>query len=103
MYIKDNNLVIRSATVDDSILIFKWWNDGKIMEHAGFPNGLNATLDSVSKAILRNSEKSQLLIIEFNDIPVGEMNYRTVSEGIAEIGIKICDFSKQEMGLGSKI
>ncbi|WP_279306871.1 hypothetical protein [Paenibacillus pseudetheri] len=39
MYIENGNLVIRNATANDVPLLYSWWNDGKIMAHAGFPNG----------------------------------------------------------------
>ena len=34
------NLTIRNATVDDAAILADWWNDGTIMAHAGFPDGL---------------------------------------------------------------
>ena len=37
-YAKRDNIVIRSATVDEVIQLNKWRNDGKVMKHAGFPN-----------------------------------------------------------------
>lgn len=37
MLLKHNNLIIRNATVDDAFQLALWWNDGKVMEHAGFP------------------------------------------------------------------
>lgn len=40
------------------------------------------------------------LIIEIDNLAVGEMNYRNKGNGVAEIGIKICDFSKQNQGNG---
>lgn len=38
--------------------------------------------------------------MEYDGKPIGEMNYRNLGNGITETGIKICDFSKQEKGLG---
>lgn len=43
MYLRDNELVIRHAALEDAELLCLWWNDGKVMEHAGFPHGLNIT------------------------------------------------------------
>lgn len=40
------------------------------------------------------------LIIEIDSAAVGEMVYRNKGERVAEIGIKICDFSKQDKGNG---
>ena len=39
MFLKHNNLIIRNATEKDAEQLALWWNDGKIMAHAGFPNG----------------------------------------------------------------
>ena len=33
------------------------------------------------------------------DVPIGEMNYRDVGDGVCEIGIKSCDASRQNKGL----
>jgi uncharacterized protein YodC (DUF2158 family) len=40
MFIQNSNLTIRNATSKDTSILCKWWNDGKVMAHAGFPNGL---------------------------------------------------------------
>jgi hypothetical protein len=40
MILKNENLSLRTCEVDDSKHLVKWWNDGKVMEHAGFPNGI---------------------------------------------------------------
>lgn len=40
------------------------------------------------------------LIIEMDNMPIGEMNYRNKGSQTVEIGIKICDFSKQNKGVG---
>lgn len=36
---KIENLAIRITTREDAALLCKWWSDGKVMAHAGFPNG----------------------------------------------------------------
>lgn len=61
MLLKHGNLTIRNAAEEDAAQLALWWNDGRIMAHAGFPNGTGQT---------------------------------------AEIGIKLCDFSKQNKGIG---
>ena len=35
MFIRNNNLTIRNATSNDASILCKWWNDGKVMAHAG--------------------------------------------------------------------
>lgn len=101
MYIQKNNLAIRNASTDDSILLSKWWNDGKIMAHAGFPNGTGQTPESIAESLSNDTDDThRRLMIEVDNAPVGEMNYRNKGNRVAEIGIKICDFSKQEKGYG---
>ena len=43
------NLKIRYATKNDAKILCNWWNDGKIMAHAGFPNGVNTTVEEIGK------------------------------------------------------
>lgn len=43
MFIKHDNLTIRNATAEDAEILAKWWSDGKVMAHAGFPLGINST------------------------------------------------------------
>ncbi len=74
------------------------------MAHAGFPNRLNETNDSIIKVLNQNRERFfELCIIEFNDIPIGEINYQAIDENTVEIGIKIYDFSYQNKGYGKII
>lgn len=101
MYIEKGNLVIRNATTDDAQTLCNWWNDGNIMAHAGFPNGIGTTTQVISESLKTDSERNRRLIIMIDNIPVGEMNYRTVEENVAEIGIKICNFNQQEKGFGT--
>lgn len=35
---------IRQAKVSDAKQLAAWWNDGAVMTHAGFPNGVGTTL-----------------------------------------------------------
>lgn len=100
---KKDHLVIRSATIEDAGILTNWWNDGKVMAHAGFPNGLGQTIHETRKQIEDQSEKlSQLCIIEENQIRIGEMSYH-IGEGFAEIGIKICETTYQNQGIGTKV
>lgn len=102
MLLHSNNLTIRNATPDDSAILCKWWNDGKVMAHAGFPNGLGTTEEIIIGQLLGDTDEThRRLIIEVDAIPIGEMNYRNKGNDIAEIGIKICDFSIQEKGHGT--
>ena len=49
--IQYENLTIRQAEVDDAKQLAAWWNDGAVMAHAGFPNGLGTTEDEVVKGL----------------------------------------------------
>lgn len=101
MYLKYKNLSIRNATTNDSEQLSIWWNDGRIMEHAGFPNGTGQTVQDISDSLKNDTDDThRRLIIEIDNFAVGEMNYRNKGDGVAEIGIKICDFSKQNKGNG---
>ncbi len=101
MKLNYENILIREATVEDAEFLCRWWNDGKVMEHAGFPNGLGITIEEVREEI--KETKGKLHIIVYMDYPVGEMGYREIDLGICEIGIKICDFSKQNKGIGKTV
>ncbi|MDF2945307.1 MAG: hypothetical protein K0S01_4165 [Herbinix sp.] len=98
--IKDN-LALRTATILDAKHLCKWWNDGKVMEHAGFPKGLNTNEDEIIEHIKNENDNHRRIIIEIDSSCVGEMSFR-IKNDIAEIGIKICDFSYQEKGYGTK-
>ena len=104
MHIKNGSITIRNATSEDALQLCAWWNDGKIMAHAGFPLGLGTTIEGVCDSIASNSDDTMRLhIIEFNGKAIGEIHYRNKGDGIAQIGIKICDESYQEKGLGTSI
>lgn len=100
MLLQFNNLTIRNATVEDADLLSSWWNDGKIMAHAGFPNGTGETANEIAEKIKGDADENRRLIIELDKRPIGEMSYGKVGEDTVEIGIKICDFSEHDKGYG---
>jgi RimJ/RimL family protein N-acetyltransferase len=101
MLVKHKNLIIRNATKSDSTLLSQWWNDGKIMAHAGFPNGTGQTPQSIEVNLQQDTDDThRLLIIENDGMAIGEMNYRNIGNAIAEIGIKICELTNQDKGIG---
>lgn len=101
MLLKHNNLVIRNASISDAQQLALWWNDGKIMAHAGFPHGTGETAEEIADSLKADTDDmGRRLIIEIDNIAVGEMNYRNIGNKTAEIGIKICDFSMQNKGYG---
>ncbi len=104
MLTENKELKIRNAEESDAGILAEWWNDGKVMAHAGFPNGLGTTPKEVAAKIRTDSDNTgRRLIIELDGLPIGEMSYRRTDGNSAEIGIKICDFSKQEKGYGKRL
>ena len=95
---KWKNLTIRQAEASDAKQLAAWWNDGAVMAHAGFPNGVGTTEVEVIKGLGKGS-----LVIEENHRLIGECNYRDLGDGVAEIGIKICEPDGQNRGVGRKI
>ena len=96
-------LTLRSATASDIPQLVSWWSDGKVMEHAGFPHGLKTDVAKLKGELnLQNSNQHPNLcrmVIEYQGRLIGEMSYR-YKDAEADIGIKICDFSQQNQGLG---
>ena len=104
---EQNGLLIRDAMPEDAEQLCRWWNDGRIMEHAGFPNGLGVTADTLRKRLQDQAagrgNGNHLLIIEWQERPIGEMNVRPFSTEVCEIGIKICDAGMQNRGVGKRV
>lgn len=101
MNINYNQLCIRNAEKKDCDQLARWWNDKKVMAHAGFPNGLGTTAAEIEKQIANDSDKTKRrLIIEYKDKLIGEMSFYVHENAKYEIGIKICEFDYQEKGLG---
>lgn len=102
MKLVQGGLTIRPATGEDAQRLCDWWNDGQIMSHAGFPNGLGTNTAQVLEELNKDTDDNRRLIIESNNAPIGEMSYRTIHAGVAEIGIKICISSEREKGQGTE-
>ncbi len=103
MYLTNNELTIRDATVADAHTLGEWWRDGAVMAHAGFPLGLDETDEEIAASIARDDDRHRRLIIERDGEPIGEMSYRFLDDGGAEIGIKICRPDMQEKGYGTRL
>lgn len=103
MYRNYKNITIREVIVEDAAQLTAWWNDGEVMAHAGFPKGLGTTMETVTKQIAEQSVKNCRHMILYAGTPIGEMNYREIDESTCEMGIKICDSSMQNKGLGKII
>ena len=103
MFLKKEDIIVRSAVIEDAPILTAWWNDGNVMAHAGFPKGLGITEEEVKAQInLNHNHLSQRCMIEVKRQKIGECNFR-LKENAAEIGIKICDVSYQNKGLGTTI
>lgn len=98
MKIQYENLIIRQAKAADAKQLAAWWNDGAVMAHAGFPNGLGTTEAEIAGRLSRG-----MMVIEENGRLIGECNYRDADDGAAEIGIKICETDCQNRGVGRKV
>ena len=96
--IQYENLTIRQAEVADAKQLAAWWNDGVVMAHAGFPNGLGTTEEEIIERF-----GNGCMVIEESDRLIGECNYRNIADGVAEIGIKICETDCQNRGVGRKV
>lgn len=101
MRIQKNDIIIRNVEPSDCAQLAAWWNDGKVMAHAGFPLGLNTTAKDIENQIAQDTDETKRrLIIEYQGQSIGEMSYYNLGNQVAEIGIKICEVSFQERGLG---
>lgn len=103
MYLCQGLLVIRDACISDASRLCNWWNDGAVMAHAGFPEGIHTTVEQVAVQISGEHGPKYRLIVEHQSVPIGEMCYREMGDQTAQIGIKICELSQQNRGLGSQL
>lgn len=104
MYRTYKEVAIRNATPEDAGQLCAWWNDGAVMAHAGFPNGLHTTEEEVRRQIEQDDDLTvRRHMIEYRKKPIGEMVYRKLEDGVCEIGIKICEAKAQNKGIGKVI
>ena len=64
MFLQFKNFTIRNAAVEDADLLSTWWNDGKIMAHAGFPKGLDESAYEIAESLKKDTDEYRRLIIE---------------------------------------
>lgn len=96
-------ITIRNAELRDAEKLCLWWNDGRVMAHAGFPNGLGTTPEKIAESLKTDSDDTRRrLMLEYDGVPIGEMSFRCLGNGDVEIGIKICEADFQEKGIGRK-
>lgn len=95
------DISFRNAKTEDAGQLCEWWNDGEVMAHAGFPNGLGTTAANVAALIAAESDETgRRHIIFYRGTAIGEMNYRNLGNRTCEIGIKLCQADSQNKGLG---
>lgn len=97
------DILIRNVIETDAAQLASWWNDGSVMAHAGFPNGVNTNEERIKEQIKNYTDAHRVLMIEYKGKAIGEMNYEFSDDDRCEIGIKICDSTYQEKGLGRVI
>lgn len=101
MYLKYKDICIRNVEENDLNQLTAWWNDGEVMAHAGFPNGLNITKEEIKEKFKNDSDITRRrCVIEYQNKLIGETNFSLLENNIYEIGIKICDKNYQDKGLG---
>ena len=104
MYITHNDITIRNVESTDCEQLAAWWNDGSVMAHAGFPNGLNTTAEEIREMVSADTDDTRRrLIIDYQGLSIGEMSYTNKGNNIAQMGIKICNPEYQNRGLGKVI
>lgn len=97
------NLTIRNALPADAEILADWWNDGSVMIHSGYPNGMQITPEQIARSLESDSDGTfRRMIVQVGSLPVGEMDYKILEDQpyTAEIGIKICDVSARSQGYG---
>ena len=101
MKLEYEGVLLRNAEAGDAGQLAAWWNDGKVMAHAGFPLGLGTTPERIASEIAPDSDDTRRrLILEYREKTIGEMSFRILQGNAAEIGIKICEAEYQERGIG---
>lgn len=105
-----NKIIIRQLELGDEEYLYKWWNNGEMMEHATFPFGTMQSKEAVRRNIISEienysilPEKKRFIICKKDTMEsIGEMNYLDWSSRNqkCEFGIKICETSEQGKGYG---
>ena len=103
-------IIIRPVEIGDEEYLYKWWNDGAMMSHAGFAFGTLESKEVIRLNILKNAEEAKpfsnkklFILCRKEDLkPIGEMSYSgwDIRNQKCEIGIKICESLYQGNGYG---
>lgn len=108
--IEGKKVIIRQLEIGDEEYLYKWWNDGSMMEHATHPFGTLQSKENIRLSIEREiegrgmfPENKRFIICRKEDLmPIGEMNYCgwDARDQKCEFGIKICEVKEQGKGYG---
>lgn len=95
---------LRTAGKNDAPMLQRWYRNGEVMKHAGFPDGLEESVDQLEESIEKSnaSDKRGYFIIMNETLEsIGECSYDDLvrSESVW-VGIKICEPQKQGHGYG---
>ncbi len=102
--IKYKSYTLRKARQNDAKLLTKWWNNGEIMSYFGYPLGMGVSKNDVKSELEKDTKKRyHRLIIEDNEIAVGETYYQHLDDQTAKIGIRICNPTLHNRGMGKII
>lgn len=101
-------IMIRPLEEGDEETLYRWWNDGELMAHAGFPNGILQSKETIRIKITSGKEDvfsktRRFMICRQEDFkPIGEVNYHDwdARNQKCEIGIKVCEKPEQGKGYG---
>lgn len=105
MQMTQGDITLRTAVLSDAPILNQWWNDGELMKHVGFPEGIGQSLSETEDNIRSwENKRSQLFIIEQAGEAIGECNiqYRP-NDTTAYPGWKISQVTKQNQGLGTRV
>lgn len=102
LHLTKDNQALRQADNNDVEALLSWWNDGKVMSHAGFPNGLNKNEQDILNELSTNNKEQRRLIMLYDDFRIGEMSYKHIGNDVYDFGIKICNEEYQNRHLGPK-
>ena len=99
--LKNGRLSIRDVSLEDADILCRWWNNGQLMIHVGFPRGLGTDIQKVRRQLSSPESGSHLCLLELDGRPVGEISYRDKGNHVAFIGVKVCDLDEQGKGHGT--
>ena len=68
------DILIRNVIETDAAQLASWWNDGSVMDHAGFPNGVNTNEERIKGQVKNYTDLHRVLMSVYKAKAYGEMN-----------------------------